>query len=47
MLYFFLNGGLTGAVDGPVALAPIVIGFALAAGYDALTGLGIVLSLLF
>ncbi len=42
MLYFFLNGGLTGAVDGPVALAPIVIGFALAAGYDALTGLGIV-----
>lgn len=42
MLYFFLNGGLTGAVDGPVALAPIIIGFALAAGYDAITGLGIV-----
>lgn len=42
MLYFFLNGGLTGAVDGPVALAPIIIGFALAAGYDALTGLSIV-----
>lgn len=42
MAFFFVRGGLTGAVDSPIAFVPLVIPFAIAAGFDVMTGLAMI-----
>jgi uncharacterized ion transporter superfamily protein YfcC len=41
--FFALRSGFTGVLDGNLVFTPLMIGFALAAGYDVLTGIAIVL----
>ncbi|WP_130861385.1 YfcC family protein [Bacilliculturomica massiliensis] len=42
MLFFFLNAGLTGAMNTPVVYVPLIVSLCLALGYDAMTGLGMI-----
>lgn len=41
MTFFTIRGGFEGAIDSHLAFVPLTVGFALAAGYDALTGVAI------